>query len=133
MSRSIQDFIKENGLDMYIEPSNSNPNNPDWKDANHYMIHLKNGSEQFTTYFSMGLGLKHQPLIEYVLNCLANDAMTLENCPDFEDWAYELGYNPDSRKAEKIFNAVTNQSAKLRNFLGKDLYEELLWDVKREQ
>jgi hypothetical protein len=67
-----------------------------------------------------------------VLDSLASDAAGYENSPDFGDWCGEYGYDEDSRKAERIFKDVERQSAKLKKFLGDDLYETLLWDTERE-
>jgi hypothetical protein len=87
---------------------------------------------KMTVYFSKGIGHHGaEPTTEEVLSCLADDAAGVENSPSFEDWCSEYGYDTDSRKAEKIFKACEHQATRLKNFLGDDLFEQLLWKVER--
>lgn len=58
------------------------------------------------------------PAIEDVLYSLVSDADVL-NSSSFEDWANELGYDPDSRKAESIYRACLEIALKLRNGIGE--------------
>lgn len=53
---------------------------------------------------------------EDVLDCLIIDASGTDQ--RFEDWAVDLGYDPDSRSAERIFHACRDVAVKLRIFLG---------------
>ena len=68
----------------------------------------------------------YRPDLASVLDCLASDASSVEYVRDFEDWAGELGYDSDSRKAEEIFNMTERQSKELRYVLGSPAYEELM-------
>ena len=43
----------------------------------------------------------------------------------FEDWAEDMGYDSDSRKAEVIFRACMETALKLRNRLGESMLAEL--------
>jgi hypothetical protein len=45
--------------------------------------------------------------------------------------AKELGYDPDSRKAEWIYRTVENQTERLREFLGPVVYREALYETER--
>ena len=76
---------------------------------------------------------KHEygPALRDVLNCLADDASSYENCRGFEDWAGDYGYDTDSRKAKATYDAIEKQSADLRRALGLDLYRHLIEDVER--
>jgi hypothetical protein len=65
------------------------------------------------------------PDIKTILWNLISDAATLEYVDSFEEWARELGYDPDSRKAEKIYHACEEETRKTRRLLG-DLYQEYL-------
>jgi hypothetical protein len=38
----------------------------------------------------------------------------------FEDWARDLGYDPDSRTAERVFNACRETAAALRRAFDRD-------------
>lgn len=63
------------------------------------------------------------PDAETVLNSLISDADALDR--SFEDWASELGYDEDSREAERIYFACKDGGRKLLAFLGRDLFNEL--------
>lgn len=47
------------------------------------------------------------------------------NFSDFESWADEFGYDPDSRSAEKTYQECLKISLKLRNGIGHEALEEL--------
>ena len=84
-----------------------------------------------TTYFSMGPAHCKEPTTEDLLDCLASDACTIENAPTFEEFARDLGYDEDSRKAERIFKVCQKQTEKLRQFLGDDTFALLVFDTER--
>jgi hypothetical protein len=74
---------------------------------------------------------KVPPTLETILDCLGSDASSWENARDFEDFANELGYDTDSRKAEQIYKQIGENAKRLKFLLGEDLYKELLWDTER--
>lgn len=41
-----------------------------------------------------------------------------------------MGYCEDSRKAERIYKLCERGAAKLKSFLGDELYEELLYNTE---
>jgi hypothetical protein len=102
---------------------------------NHYKVKLarRNGKirRYMTLYFSMGLGLKGEPTAADVLDCLSSDASTIENASGFEDWANELGFDADSRKAERSYRVTERQTKNLQGFLGDDAYQQLLYHTER--
>jgi hypothetical protein len=52
-------------------------------------------------YYSMGPAHTEGPTLSGVLECLHSDfGMNPMSC-EFEEWAEDLGYDTDSRKAEK--------------------------------
>lgn len=122
---NIKQFVNKHHVKIESKLVAENKNMPDWKDANHFEVTLKMKGKRFTTYFSMGYGLSGEPTVHDVLDCLANDASGIE------DWANEYGYDTDSRKAKKLYNVCVSQSEKLKNFLGDDLYNTLLWKIDR--
>ena len=112
--------------------ADNNPNMPDAENMDHWKVVLKRGKKQMTTYFSMGYGHKGQePTAADVLDCLASDAASYENCGRFEDWASNMGYDTDSRKAERTFKTIGRQTFKLYEFLGSELYGSILWETER--
>lgn len=59
------------------------------------------------------------PDLQDVLYSLALDASVL-NYSSFEDWAPDLGIDPDSRAGEKIYRACLDIALKMRAALGDD-------------
>lgn len=94
----------------------------------HFKVVLKRGSprRQLTVLFSQGEGICREPEAVDVLNCLVSDAQTIENARSFEEWASELGFETDSRKAERSYKQCVAQTEKLERFLGDD-YEHALY------
>ena len=106
-----------------------------------------------TTYFSMGSGHArrkypkqrvdgplHNPLVfpnptvEQVMDCLVLDASCWESNRTFEDFCAELGYDTDSRKAERVYQACGETYKKLLEWLrplGRDVLNELLYETER--
>jgi hypothetical protein len=68
-------------------------------------------------YFPKGKAINPDPCD--VLYCLASDADVL-NYSNFEEWAESLGYDTDSRKAEKTYRACLETALALRNGLGDE-------------
>lgn len=64
------------------------------------------------------------PRLADLLWSLSLDASVLD-CSGFENWAGELGYDTDSRKAEAIYRACLESSLKLRAAIGNDELEAL--------
>lgn len=58
------------------------------------------------------------PPIADVLHSLVSEAGVLD-CSSFEEWASDLGFDADSRKAEAIYRACLDIALKLRNGLGE--------------
>jgi hypothetical protein len=130
---TLAQFIEDNAITMDCERTSENPfYEGDSYTMNHYRCTLKIGTQRMTVFFSMGLGLAGEPDLASVLDCLASDASEWENSKgDFEEWANEYGYDPDSRRAERIYRNVEMQSRKLESFLGEELYKQLIWETER--
>lgn len=65
-----------------------------------------------------------EPALIDVLYCLVTDSDVLESS-GFEDWADSLGYDTDSRKAEKIYRDCLEIGLKLKAIIGGDNLEKL--------
>lgn len=65
-----------------------------------------------------------EPSAADVLYTLVSDAGALDH-PTFEDWAAELGYDTDSRKAEATYRACLEIGLKLRAAVGDGGLEQL--------
>lgn len=127
---NIREFVADNGITMVSRSRKSNPHMDDSK-GNHYAVTLKRGEYRMSVAYSMDVALTGKPKIDDVLDCLANDAAGVENARNFEDWAADYGYDTDSRKAETIYTEIKKQAQELRDLLGDDLYQVLLWEVER--
>lgn len=73
----------------------------------------------------------YRPDLESVLDCMASDGALVNNVHSFEEWANELGYDEDSRKAETIYKVVIAQTAELRGILTLEAFNTLLYDIER--
>lgn len=138
---SISHFVKKNGITIDAQPIPDRPDREDiddpkereWNDtAFHWKIAVKRGRKKFPVFWSSGSAAPEAPTAEEVLDNLASDATGFENNPTFVEWAQEYGYDPDSRRAEKIHKAVEEISRKLKNLLGDELYKKLIWETERE-
>lgn len=89
---------------------------PEFPEANHWRVTLKLGRKRMTTEFHTGYGITGQPKPAEVLDCLLSDASSVEGV-DFEDWCDELGFDRDSRRAERIYKVSERQTVKLHRFL----------------
>lgn len=129
---TIHARCKQLGIRAYSTLVNVNPNNPEWKEAHHYRVTLRRDRphRELTTYFSMGYAHSRKPEAADVLDSLANDAIGFENAKSFEDWCGELGFDTDSRKAERTFRIIEKQAKQLRRFLG-DEYDVILYQTER--
>lgn len=134
----LEELVEQNGITMTAEYASSNPNmdGPERDQMDHWkcvLLMRADGRRQFTIYFSMGVGHEgREPTVTEVLESVASDAAGFENAHDFESWCGEYGYDTDSRSAEKSFKTIERHTKKLRTFLGRDLFEALLWKTERE-
>lgn len=94
--------------------------------STHWRCVLRRGNRRMTVYFSQGPAISREPTVADLLNCLASDWTD----QPFEDWARDLGFDLDSRKAERIYRAVVRQSAALGRLLDGDL-DTLLYKTDR--
>jgi hypothetical protein len=122
---NFKQFANKYRVRIVNEYTDSNPHMPDSCNMNHFKTTLRMEHRQMTIIFSQGYGITGEPTADSVLNCLVSDAWGIDNARDFEDWAGEYGYDTDSRRAERTYNACVQQTAKLKQFAG-DHYDELL-------
>ena len=74
----------------------------------------------------------YRPELANILDCLASDSSSYENARNFEDFASDMGYDTDSRRAERIYNACGKLAKDLRFLLGgREAFEELMYEVER--
>lgn len=88
-----------------------------------FTVRLHYQGRVLETRYQMGLGHDKPPKPGDVLNCLILDASGVDQ--PFEDWASDLGYDPDSRKAEAVYRACQDTRYKLRDLLGEPAFDFL--------
>jgi hypothetical protein len=132
---TLDQFITEQQLVMSVRPVKRNPHMQGEQMPRNFECTIefegKGYHEPMTVYFSQGYAHKKNPTLAEVLDCLASDASGVDNARSFEDWASEYGYDTNSRKAEKTYRICQVQAEDLRNLLGCDAYETLLYHTKR--
>ncbi len=64
------------------------------------------GKEEFPT-----------PTLQEVLHSLTEDTLVMHYLT-YEEWAADFGYDPDSRKGEKVYEECRTQASKLSDVLG---------------
>ena len=101
-----------------IESTETENTNQDWRGATAYVVTLRYKGRRMTTMFCHGPAICHEPTAEGVLDCLLSDAMSGEET--FEGFCSDLGYDPDSRKAEATWKACARIGRKLHKLLGND-------------
>lgn len=122
---TITEFIKSAGVRMSAERTDRNPNMDDSANMDHWRVRLRCGRSSMTLVFSQGYGHHgNAPMLRDVLDCLASDASVEDRT--FDDWCDDLGFDVDSRKAERTYQATVKQTAKLRRLLGDSAFETLL-------
>jgi len=110
--RSLKTDFKCGVAHVYPPKSPRGGHKPDCT-SDHVFMGRENGTRL------CGPGKPKPPDAADVLSCLCSDATSADRVT-FEDWCSDLGYDTDSRKAEKIYLACVETNAKLHAFLGED-------------
>jgi hypothetical protein len=130
--KPMNEVLQGVNIRMKATRTDRNPHMDDSMDMDHWRCVIRCGSESMSLVFSKGSGHHGaEPTLEEVLDCLASDAAGYDNAQSFEDWAGELGYDTDSRKAERTYKAIAKQAESLKRVLSEELYKALLWDTER--
>ena len=93
------------------------------REVDHYKFFFKRGVKKMSVNYYCGTACA-RPQADDVMDTLRSDFETVIDSNwetvKFEDWAPELGYDVDSRKAEKTYKAGLHQSNRLFRFLAND-------------
>lgn len=84
----------------------------------HWKVVLRMEGRQLTTAFHQGPAICKEPTAADVVSCLASDWSGIQSTRDFEDWATDYGYDTDSRKAEKLYQACKRAAEKFARWAG---------------
>lgn len=126
---TLQEFVKRKRVTMAVEHIDSRPDGlmDDMPDGSlHYRCTLRKGGRRMTVYFSQGPAIQGEPTIEGVLSCLASDTDGAEN---FDSWCRDLGFDTDSRRAERIYKATVKATDGLRRLFNGSF--DTLLDAER--
>lgn len=121
------DFLYKTNSTIKIEYSKTDLYFPDDKcPRDIYNITISRGTRKYTFTFGNSIAKsKGTPPNEYdILSCLEKYEYN-----SFEDFCNELGYDTDSKKAEKLYNAVKEQYLNIIS-LYNDKEMELLREIR---
>lgn len=134
---TIQEFIKFHDITMDVKPlcertdrvEPRSEEDRDWdRRASHWSVTIWCRGKKLTTNYSMGAAHKGEPDLASVLDSLRSDSDA--DGQTFEDWASNLGWDTDSRKAEACFKACKKTAVGLRRVLGNPAFHTLLEGVE---
>ena len=126
----LESLVEDFGIEIEVKYGAHNPCLWDDGGLRHsYRVTLSREEEGSTfslsTDFFTGTGAG-EPRATDVLYCLVSDTVSVRNSSSFEEWAEDLGFDTDSRKAEASYNACVAQADDVEAFLGGyfDLFAE---------
>jgi hypothetical protein len=119
------DFAKEHNVKLSILGSDYRRHFQDDKQSRHvFKCKLTRNGKQYTFDFGQSIAAGDtEPTMYDVLTCL-----TKYDPETFEDFCSEFGYDEDSRKAEKIYNAVVREYKNVERLFG-DILDKLQENV----
>ncbi len=110
----VKAVATEGAPDVDFEPN-------DWRaTATGWTVKLRYGKTSLTVPFWQGSAHEKPPTAADVISCLLSDTVNVENARDFEEWARDLGFDTDSRKAKKTYNQCERIGRRVRALLGDD-------------
>lgn len=114
----LDSLARELGITMDAKYQGRHVDDNDWE-HDKWAVTLHHGKKSLTTKYHAGTGhAMARPAVAAVLASLVSDADA--GSESFEDFCSNLGYDPDSRKAEKIWKACKQIAPKIKKFLGSD-------------
>jgi hypothetical protein len=91
-------------------------------------LYRSNGHQPLTAIVGSDNGA---PELRDVLDAVAAQAAVTDQAHGYEQWARDMGFDPDSRTGERVYRAARRQARLLRQLLGEDQYARLLWQTER--
>lgn len=120
-------ILKEMGVRISSEriPHRTDSLYQEWGDsASHWAVEIRRGANKFSINYSMGPAHKGNPDPLDVVFSLLSDIRGVED-RELEDWAVDLGFDPNSRKAERIFKACKKTLEDLQRLFSESEIEGL--------
>lgn len=132
---TMSDRVTEYGITMKITSGPDYQRDADGWEHNAYRITLRRKAEGRTirTPWRAGLGITGAPTVAEVLDSLVSDAATFEQSAGFEDFAADMGYDSDSRKAFAIWHKLEKLYPRVVAFLGdSEDFRVLAYETERQ-
>lgn len=134
--RTLEERIAEYHLRMTVTRIDARPDRDgDWVGARHWRCHIMTGKgnpqhpARMWVNFSQGSAFHADPELLEVLDCLVSDASSANG--SFEDFCSELGWDTDSRKAERTYRACKRTRAALVRLVGESGLDDLAYRTER--
>lgn len=89
-------------------------------------------TETLEARYSQGSAHRGSPVWKRVLACLLSDASSVDGGVTFEDWASDLGYDTDSIKALRTYEACREIHNDLYRFLPRGEYSAFMEAARDE-
>lgn len=129
---TMHDRIAQYGVTMTVVEVPERPATDRWdghEGARHYKVTLRRDGRRATAYYSMGPAHTKGPELADVLECLVSDAAS--GVQAFEVFCAELGYDEDSRTAERTWKACGRIGEKLARLFTTEEVAALTYDTER--
>lgn len=99
----------------------------DWQaNANGYRVRFTYDRRKASFDYWQGSAIMRDPQAADVMSCLVSDAQLGQET--FDDFCANLGYDTDSRRAERLWKACQSTDGQLRALFGADYSEALEHD-----
>jgi len=100
--------------------------------ARHWRCVLKSSKSRGTmlVYFSQGSAHTVEPTVQEVVDSLAVDVSVVIDNQSFEDFCGEFGYDLDSIKALRTYEACQRELGSLQRLIGESAVKELVYEVE---
>lgn len=113
------EYLRRLGATINVSAGKPDRDDDGWQ-HDRYRVRLNYQGRQMTLQFRKGLGhAGSPPTLDEVADSIRLDCSTALDL-GFEDWAAELGYDADSRKAEDIYRQCVIEANALRRLLGDE-------------
>lgn len=120
----IEYLLESMGVGFDATQMDSRDNAGDWsEDATHWNVEIYRGNYSFTIQYSMGSAHTGEPELKDIMYGLLMDIQGTGE--DFEDWCANYGYDEDSRKALRIYEACKETSGFMSSMFAPDELEGL--------
>ena len=122
---NMNEFIEKHGIKCAVVGDAKKPwdKRDEWQQsANGFRVRMTAHGRRMELDFFMGNAITGVPQAEDVLDCLQSDSSVMGM--DFEEWCGDLGYDPDSRKAEKMYRETDRQARRVFRFMGREMFDE---------